>query len=511
VSETTILAPELVLLPGQHRAASGLEIVVEAGRIVAIRPRRQGAAIELPGQMLISGAVNAHQHGRGITNFQHGFADERLETSLHARIGRGRLDPYAMTLLAAKRMIASGVTACVHGNVPYGSGDLAGEVDAMLRAYDDAGLRALVCVGAQDRAHVVYPEADEAAFEHSLPDDLRALVASRRKPPYAPDAEATIAAMDQLWPEWSGHARLSLGYGPSGPQWLSDGAFEALAKDAATRGAMLHYHCLESWTQRAACDRLYPEGVLARLRRLGALHDRVSLAHIVWLDEDDVAIAADAGVTLVRCAGSNLNLSVGQAPTAHYLAAGIEIAIGTDGRSIDDGEDIWREARLVWALARGDGWEAPPAPDAAAWLRALTSGGAKAGGFAHVGEIREGWRADLVAVNLAMLRGIYADPDSGEVELLAKRMTAEAVRLTMVEGRILYRDGAFLVPELERAEALAAASAQESKRTRNADAAAMADRLRPYLDAHYRRWVPPSPRLGAPLPRAHRAPALRKA
>jgi len=110
-----------------------------------------------------------------------------------------------------------------------------------------------------------------------------------------------------------------------------------------------------------------------------------------------------------------------------------------------------------------------------------------------------------------MLRGIYADPDSGEVELLAKRMTAEAVRLTMVEGRILYHDGAFLVPELERAEALAAASAQESKRTRNADAAAMADRLRPHLDAHYRRWVPPSPRLGAPLPRAHRAPALRKA
>ena len=148
----------------------------------------------------------------------------------------------------------------------------------MLRAYDDAGLRALVCLGAQDRAHVVYPEADEAEFERSLPDDLRDLIVARRKPPYAPDAAATIATMDRLWSEWSGHARLSLGYGPSGPQWLSDGAFEALAKDAAARGTMLHYHCLESWTQRAACDRLYPEGVLARLRRLGALHDRVSLA-----------------------------------------------------------------------------------------------------------------------------------------------------------------------------------------------------------------------------------------
>ena len=127
-----------------------------------------------------------------------------------------------------------------------------------------------------------------------------------------------------------------------------------------------------------------------------------------------------------------------------------------------------------------------------------------------MGEVREGWRADLVAVDLTNLRGVYADPDPSDVELLAKRMTAEAVRLTMVEGRILYRDGAFAVPALEQAEARAVASALESKRMRNAEAAAMADRLRPYLDAHYRRWVPPSPRLGAPLPRTHRAPALRK-
>jgi 5-methylthioadenosine/S-adenosylhomocysteine deaminase len=511
VSGTTILAPESVLLPGRGHAETGLEIVVESGQIAAIRPRGTASANDLPGRMLIPGAVNAHQHGRGITNFQHGFADERLETSLHARIGRGRLDAYATTLLAAKRMIAAGVTACVHGNVPYGTGDLAGETDAILRAYNDAGLRALVCMGAQDRAHVVYPDADEATLDRSLPDDLREFVAARRKPPYAPDAAATVAAMDRLWPAWAGHAHLSLGYGPSGPQWLSDAAFETLAKDAAARGAMLHYHCLESWTQRAACDRLYPEGVLARLRRLGALHERVSLAHGVWLDEDDVAVAHAAGVTLVRCAGSNLNLAVGQAPTAHYIAAGVEIAIGTDGRTIDDGEDIWREARLVWALARGDGWEAPPAPDAAAWLRAVTLGGAKAGGFAQTGEIREGWRADLVAVDLVALRGAHADPGPGDVELLAKRMTAEAVRLTMVEGRILYRDGAHLVPALADAEALAAHSARESKRTCDAGAVAMAGRLRPYLEAHYRRWVPPSPRLGAPVPHARRTPAVREA
>lgn len=499
------LSPEAVLLPGQAHAAAGLDVVVRAGRIDAILPRGQSDApsVALPGQLLMPGAINAHQHGRGVTNLQYGFRDERLETSLHARIGHGRLDPYWATMLAARRMIASGITGCVHGNVPYGTGDFVGETAKILSAYADAGLRALVCLGALDRAHIVYPHLDEAAFLASLPADLAAPMQARRKPPYAPDAATTIAAMTALLADWSSHPRLSLGYGPAGPQWLSDEAFSALAADARQRGLMLHYHCLESWTQRAACDRLYPEGCLERMRRLGALHDRVSIAHGVWLDDHDIDVAAQADATLVRCAGSNLNLAVGIAPTTRYAAAGLRVAIGTDGRTIDDSEDIWREARLVAALANGDSWSDPDPLDAAALAKMLTVNGARAAGFTQVGEIRDGWQADMVAVDLALLAGTYVDPDLPTLDLLAKRMTAECVRMTMVGGRILYRDGVFAEPKLARADSEAAEQARRAKANSDPAGHRLSERLRPHLEAHYRSWVPPSPTWHATEARAH--------
>jgi 5-methylthioadenosine/S-adenosylhomocysteine deaminase len=499
------LSPDAVLLPGQAHAATGLDVVVSGGRIDAILPQGNSGApsVALPGQLLMPGAVNAHQHGRGVTNLQYGFCDERLETSLHARMGHGLLDPYWATMLAARRMIASGVTGCVQGNVPYGTGDFVGESAKILSAYADAGLRALVCLGALDRAHIVYPHLDEAAFLASLPTDLAAAMQTRRKAPYAPGAAATIGAMSALLAEWGSHPRLSLGYGPAGPQWLSDEALAVLAADAHERGLMLHYHCLESWTQRAACDRLYPEGCLERMRSLGALHDRVSIAHGVWLDDGDVEVAMQADATLVRCAGSNINLAVGIAPTARYAAAGLRVAIGTDGRTIDDSEDIWREARLVGALANGDSWSDPEPLDAAALAKMLTVNGARAAGFAEVGEIREGWHADMIAVDLALLSGTYVDPDLPTLDLLAKRMTAECVRMTMVGGHILYRDGVFAEPKLARAECEAAESARRAKANSDPAGHLISKRLRPHLEAHYRNWVPPSPTRHAADARAH--------
>lgn len=499
------LSPDAVLLPEQAHAATGLDVVVRAGRIEAILPRGQGdvPSVALPGQLLMPGAVNAHQHGRGVTNLQYGFRDERLETSLHARMGHGKLDPYWATMLAARRMIASGITGCVQGNVPYGTGDFVGETAKILSAYADSGLRALVCLGALDRAHIVYPHLDEAAFLASLPADLAAAMQARRKTPYAPDAAATIAAMSALLGDWGNHPRLSLGYGPAGPQWLSDEAFAALASDARKRGLMLHYHCLESWTQRAACDRLYPEGCLERMHRLGALHDRVSIAHGVWLDDHDIDVAAQADAALVRCAGSNLNLAVGIAPTTRYAAAGLRVAIGTDGRTIDDSEDIWREARLVAALANGDSWSDPEPIDAAALAKMLTVNGARAAGFSDVGEMRAGWHADMIAVDLPLLFGTYVDSDLPILDLLAKRMTAECVRMTMVGGRILYRDGIFADPKLARADSEAAVQARRAKATTDPAGRSLSARLRPHLESHYRSWVPTSPTRHAADARAH--------
>src|ERR1700731_1966048 len=95
--------------------------------------------------------------GRGLSQIQLGQHDSFLETWIASRRSRGPLDPYAMAKLSAIQMIANGVTAAVHANFSFGTGDYERELRDQCRAYDEAGIRVTMCVGAMDRGDLVYP------------------------------------------------------------------------------------------------------------------------------------------------------------------------------------------------------------------------------------------------------------------------------------------------------------------------------------------------------------------
>lgn len=65
-------------------------------------------------------------------------------------------------------MLANGVTATLHANYSYASGDYEAELRAAIRAYADTGLRATIAVGYADRGALIYPPDDEAAFVSTL-------------------------------------------------------------------------------------------------------------------------------------------------------------------------------------------------------------------------------------------------------------------------------------------------------------------------------------------------------
>src|SRR6516164_11664842 len=175
----------IVLFPGQllprPSAASlraGIGVAVEDGRVMEVaeakllRARWPGAQhIELPDSLTMPGLVNAHQHGRGLSQIQLGYHDDFLETWIASRRARGVLDAYAVTRLAAARMLMQGVTCTIHANYSYASGDYEAELRAQLKAYDEAGIRVAMCVGAMDQGFVVYPP-HEACFMVGLPAEL---------------------------------------------------------------------------------------------------------------------------------------------------------------------------------------------------------------------------------------------------------------------------------------------------------------------------------------------------
>ncbi len=469
---SSILHAAAIIPGGDDPAAhEGWAIGIAEGRIVAVGPREAvakllpGAAVDdLGDAVLMPGLINAHQHGRGLTQLQLGYPDLILEAWQTLKRRRGWLDPAAMVPLAAMQMLASGITACIHANTAWGRANQADDLARTLAAYDAAGLRAMLGVGAQDRGGLVFPAERQPAFLASLPEDLRALVGDPDPPIYATTEAETLRLFDALAAQLPSHGRITLALAPAGPQWVSDGLLSALAAAARRRDAPLHMHALESVAQAAAARSLYPEGTLARLAALGVLGPRTSLAHAAQLTEEDMSVAAETGTILVRNPASNLRLGCGTAPLARYLAAGITVAAGTDNQTMDDEEDLWKELRLAARLAAEPLWNGPPRPAAAALLAMATINGARAMGLeARIGRLAPGCAADVIAVDLGRVRCAYVDPATPLLDLLLARADARDVRMTMVDGRVLYRDGRF--PHLDP-QAIAAAAAEAAAASR---------------------------------------------
>jgi cytosine/adenosine deaminase-related metal-dependent hydrolase len=501
----TILTADYVLTgPDPELLLPDQAVLVEDGRILAVDlltellQRWPDADVErLDDCVLMPGFINAHQHGRALDSVQLGQTDDILETWIAQRRGRGAPDPYAMALLAASNMLAHGVTTAIHANTSYGTGNYEAELRAALRGYDEAGLRVVMCVGAQDRGRLIYPEDEAPAFLASLSGELGQALTEPGPEPYAGDLAATIRLMERLRADYEGHPRISFAYGPAGPQWVSDEMLAGLARDAEKKGIGLHLHALESRAQSVACERLFPGGTMRHLDRLGALSSRVSIAHGVWMTAADIEIAAERGATVVRNPGSNLRLRNGIAPLGDFLRQGLRVAIGTDNMALAADEDLLGELRLAAALARSSRWDVEDRPTTVDLLAMLTVNGAIAAQLDFmIGQLQVGACADLIALSLAPARGPYIDERVPLLDLVMARATGRDVRMTMVDGTVLYRNGALEFIDRAEAEAQVRDTVAAAREPADPAGADLLPELQTELRRHYARLTPAERRRG---------------
>jgi len=434
------------LLPAPNRAAIRHgAILVRDGRIAASGPAAsveipEGAAVtELGAAVLMPGLINAHQHGRGISQIMMGYPDMPLEPWIAGRRRHGPPDIGAVTRLAAEAMIANGVTATLHANYTYGTGDYGQELRDQIAAYRTAGLRATICVGLQDRGALIYPDADESAFAARLPKAAQALIARPASAPYMPDWKSSVSFMDRVQAEVTGDPLIRLAWGPAGPQWVSDTLWSQVAADARARNVGLHFHLLESPAQAASARRLYPEGTLARLRRLGVFNAATSCAHGVHMSPADMAIAAAEGLVVVLNPGSNLRLFNGPPPVAALRAAGVLLAAGTDNCAASDDEDYLAELWLATLLGRAEGAMNTAGQDAAMAFAIATTGGAAAAFLPEDhGVIAPGAPADVAAFRLMGCDSRQSSDPHRIAEMLFSRGRGRDCVLTMIAGQIRF-------------------------------------------------------------------------
>ena len=163
--------------------------------------------------------------------------------------------------------------------------------------------------------------------------------------------------------------------------------------------------------------------------------------HCVHMTEEDLAVFKKHNLTVVTNPGSNSKLASGIASIAKMLDMGINIAIGTDGPASNNALDMFREMYLVTVLQKlkEDDASAVPADQV---LYMATVGGAKAMGLKDMDTLEAGKIADLIIIDLAQ-------PNMQPINNITKNIvysgSKQNVKLTMVNGKILYEDNQFYV------------------------------------------------------------------
>ena len=181
----------------------------------------------------------------------------------------------------------------------------------------------------------------------------------------------------------------------------------------------------------------------------GLLEVPVVAAHCVYLTDEDRAILASHGATAVHNPISNLKLGSGVMPLSDTLAAGVNVALGTDGAASNNRLDLLREMQTALLLAKGTTGR-PDCLTAASAIPLATENGARAQGRPDTGRIAVGARADLILLDLTAPHNLpVVTPEAS----LCYSATSSDVCLTMVDGRILYENGEFYTLDVEKLKA----------------------------------------------------------
>lgn len=411
ISNVTCLEPA-----GSQDSLAPVDIGIEEGKISFIREHLPSSdqkmdpeetwerVIEGRGRLALPGLVNAHTH-LGMTLLR-GYGDDLplmvwlqekmwpIEDQLTEK------DVYWSSLLAIGEMLRGGITTCA---------DMYFHMGATAKAVTEAGIRASLTRGVQDVGG----------------SGLRGL-------------EEAIEFCQQ----WQGAAngRITTMLGPHAPFTCTPDFLRKVVDWANRLGVPIHTHVAETSAEVHQIKEQYGATPLGVLAENGILDLPVTAAHCVYMEKGDFELAAQRGVRVVHCPGSNMKLGSGIAPLPEMLATGLIVGLGTDSAASNNKLDLWEEMRLASLIHKANTQDATVIPAATA-LKMATCHGAAALHLDKVGRLSPGWVADLILVNT---EGLYWQPPSNPQASIVYAGGRNDVSLVMVDGCIVYDQGELL-------------------------------------------------------------------
>ncbi len=216
-----------------------------------------------------------------------------------------------------------------------------------------------------------------------------------------------------------------------------------LAKMANRLKQPVYTHIAETKKEVDECYERYRVSPFEFLDSIGMFDFGGGGFHGVWMSEKDKEICKKKGISIVSNPSSNLKLASGVADLCSLLEQGINVALGTDGPASNNALDMFREMYLASVLQKVTKMDAA-AMDAKAVLRMATVGGAQAMGLDQCDTLSVGKCADLIMIDMHRPN---MQPENNIEKNLVYSGSKENVKLTMIDGKILYENGCFLVDD----------------------------------------------------------------
>ena len=344
------------------------DVLIEGNRIARIAPSlpTPKGAEEIDGtdKAVIPGFINTHTHA-AMTLFR-GYGDDLplmewledyiwpVEAKMTAH------DVYVGARLACLEMLRSGTTCFL---------DMYMHPLETARAVEELGLR----------AHLSYTLFDQGGAE-------RAALDRKRSYEYY---EAFKAFSD----------RITFTLGPHAIYTVSGEQLQFCHKFAVEHNVKINLHLAETKGEVDECVRQHGLTPVRYLEKLGILSEHLIVAHVVWVDDEEMDLLAKHRVSVVHNPASNMKLCSGYTFKYEEMKKrGIRLGIGTDGCSSSNNLDMVIAMKLASLL--GKAWRfSPTATKAADIYHSATIGGAEILEI-PAGRIAEGMLADLSLVDL---------------------------------------------------------------------------------------------------------------
>ena len=221
-------------------------------------------------------------------------------------------------------------------------------------------------------------------------------------------------------------------------------------------GVRLHTHVAETFDENDFCIEVYGRRPLKLMEDTGFIGEDVFYAHGIHFNDEELDVLAETGTHIAHCPSSNMRLGSGICRVTEMIPKKINVGLAVDGSASNDASDMLGEMRNALLLQRVKyGAAAVTTRDI---FRLANENGAKLLGFPKIGQLKEGWAADMAIFDVHKLE--YAGSLSDPLAALLFSGYNHGTDYTIVNGRVAVEHGQLVgFPEEEltqKANAIAA-------------------------------------------------------